>query len=361
MSDKREVVVLSGVRTAIGKYGGGLKDQPPSELAAAVVREAVKRAGVAPAEIGHVVFGNVIHTDAHDMYLARVAAVNGGLPVETPALTLNRLCGSGLQAIVSAAQAIMLGDVRCRGRRRRRGDEPRAVLAAGDALGRAHERRADARRDGRRADRSVRRLPHGHDRRECGRQMEDHARKTRTRWQSRATSARPARSRTATSRSRSCRSRSKAKAARRPSTPTRCTRLMSTLEGLAKLKPVFDKNGTVTAGNASGINDAAAAVVLMERAAGRGARAEAAGPAGRLRARRRRAEVHGHRPGAGRPQGAGSRRPDDRATSTCSRSTRRSPPRRWRSSANWSCRRNRPTRTAAASRSATRSAPPAAS
>ena len=72
MSDKREVVVLSGVRTAIGKYGGSLKDQPPSELAAAVVREAVKRAGVAPADIGHAVFGNIIHTDAHDMYLARV-------------------------------------------------------------------------------------------------------------------------------------------------------------------------------------------------------------------------------------------------------------------------------------------------
>src|ERR671933_935478 len=110
MSDEREVVVLSGVRTPIGKYGGSLKDQPPTELAAAVVREAVKRAGVEPGEVGHVVFGNVIHTDVHDMYLARVAGVKGGLPAETPALTLNRLCGSGLQAILTAAQAIMLGD-----------------------------------------------------------------------------------------------------------------------------------------------------------------------------------------------------------------------------------------------------------
>jgi len=79
-------------------------------LAAAVVRDAVERAGIHPREVGHVVFGNVIHTDIHDMYLARVAAINGGLPVETPAFTLNRLCGSGLQAIVSAAQVIMLGD-----------------------------------------------------------------------------------------------------------------------------------------------------------------------------------------------------------------------------------------------------------
>ena len=110
MSSTREVVVLSGVRTAIGGYGGSLKDSPPSELAALCVREAVSRAGIEPAEVGHVVFGNIIHTDAHDHYLARVAGVKGGLPVETPALTLNRLCGSGLQAIITAAQAIMLGD-----------------------------------------------------------------------------------------------------------------------------------------------------------------------------------------------------------------------------------------------------------
>src|SRR5262245_19513645 len=110
MANQREVVVIGGVRTAIGAFGGALKDLPPTELAATVVREAVARAGVKPNEVGHVVFGNVIHTDPHDMYLARVACVKGGLPVETPALTLNRLCGSGLQAIVSAAQMIKLGD-----------------------------------------------------------------------------------------------------------------------------------------------------------------------------------------------------------------------------------------------------------
>ena len=98
------------VRTAIGRYGGGLAGVPPCDLAATVVREAVRRAGVEPAEVGHAVFGHVIHTEARDMYLSRVAAVNGGLPVTTPAFTVNRLCGSGLQAIVSAAQAIQLGD-----------------------------------------------------------------------------------------------------------------------------------------------------------------------------------------------------------------------------------------------------------
>src|SRR5215475_3083715 len=110
MANPREVVILSGVRTAIGGYGGSLKDSPPSELAALCVREAVNRAGVEPKEVGHVVFGNIIHTDSHDHYLARVAGIKGGLPVETPALTLNRLCGSGLQAIITAAQAIILGD-----------------------------------------------------------------------------------------------------------------------------------------------------------------------------------------------------------------------------------------------------------
>ncbi len=106
----REVVVLSGVRTAIGGYGGALKDIPPSELAAKCVREAVNRAGIDPNEVGHIVFGNVIHCDSHDHYLARVAGVKGGLPHETPALTLNRLCGSGLQAMITAAQTILLGD-----------------------------------------------------------------------------------------------------------------------------------------------------------------------------------------------------------------------------------------------------------
>src|SRR3989338_268621 len=111
MTNKNDVLVLSAVRTAVGTYGGSLKSTGPAELSARVKAEAVQRSGLAPAEIQHSVFVNVIQTAPQDLYLSRVAAIKGGLPVETPAFTLNRLCGSGLQAIVSAAQLIMLGDV----------------------------------------------------------------------------------------------------------------------------------------------------------------------------------------------------------------------------------------------------------
>ena len=106
----REVVVVSGVRTAIGTYGGSLKDIPPTELAALVLRESLARAGVEGQDVGHVVFGHVVNTEPKDMYLSRVAAINGGCAESTPAFNVNRLCGSGLQAIVSASQSILLGD-----------------------------------------------------------------------------------------------------------------------------------------------------------------------------------------------------------------------------------------------------------
>ena len=106
----REVVVVSGVRTPIGTFGGSLKDIAPTELAAQVVRESLKRASVDGAEVGHVVFGHVVNTEPKDMYLSRVAAINGGCAEGTPAYNVNRLCGSGLQAILSASQSILLGD-----------------------------------------------------------------------------------------------------------------------------------------------------------------------------------------------------------------------------------------------------------
>ncbi|CAH1651739.1 Beta-ketothiolase BktB [Hyphomicrobiales bacterium] len=104
------VFIVGAARTAIGSFGGSLAGHTPAALGALVTREALKRAGLAPGDVGHVVFGNVIPTEPHDAYLGRVAAVQAEIPVSVPALTLNRLCGSGVQAIVSAAQSIMLGD-----------------------------------------------------------------------------------------------------------------------------------------------------------------------------------------------------------------------------------------------------------
>jgi acetyl-CoA C-acetyltransferase len=106
----QDIFVVSAVRTAIGTFGGALKDKKPSELGAIVARAAMDRAGVAPEKIGHVVFGQVIPTEPADAYVSRVSSVNAGGPQATPALTVNRLCGSGLQAIVSASQLLMLGD-----------------------------------------------------------------------------------------------------------------------------------------------------------------------------------------------------------------------------------------------------------
>ena len=108
MSD--DILILSGVRTAIGGFGGSLAGFAPIDLAATVTTEAMKRAGVEPGQVGNVVFGHVINTEPRDMYLSRVAMVQAGIPVETPAMNVNRLCGSGAQAIVSAMQSILLGD-----------------------------------------------------------------------------------------------------------------------------------------------------------------------------------------------------------------------------------------------------------
>jgi len=107
---KPEVYIVSAARTAIGTFGGSLKDVPLSELATTAVKAALQRSDLDPARVGHVVMGNVIPTDTQDAYLSRVAAINAGIPKETPAYNVNRLCGSGLQAIVSAAQTLLLGD-----------------------------------------------------------------------------------------------------------------------------------------------------------------------------------------------------------------------------------------------------------
>src|SRR5690606_28792114 len=106
----REILVVGAARTAIGTFGGSLKDTPMRDLATTAVKAALQRSGVEPTRIGHVVMGNVIPTEPADAYLSRIAAIDAGLSIDTPAFNVNRLCGSGLQAIVSAAQAIALGD-----------------------------------------------------------------------------------------------------------------------------------------------------------------------------------------------------------------------------------------------------------
>lgn len=105
-----DIVILDGARTAIGTFGGSLAATPPIDLGATVAKAALERSGVEGGQIGHVVFGHVINTEPRDMYLSRVAAMQAGVPDTTPAMNVNRLCGSGAQAIVSAVQSLMLGD-----------------------------------------------------------------------------------------------------------------------------------------------------------------------------------------------------------------------------------------------------------
>ncbi len=258
-----EVVVLSGVRTAIGEYGGGLKDKLPTELGAAVVREAVKRAGIPPEAVGHVVFGNVIHTDVHDMYLARVAAINGGIPVETPALTLNRLCGSGLQAIVSAAQAIYMGDTKV------------AIGGGAEVMSRSEYWIPGARwgqrmGDGKVIDAMVGALSDPFDDCHMGITAENVASKWGISRQAQDELALQSHQRAAAAikagyfKEQILPIESKVKGQSVVFDTDEHVKADTTLEKLAKLRPAFKGDGSVTAGNASGINDAAAAVVLME-------------------------------------------------------------------------------------------------
>jgi acetyl-CoA C-acetyltransferase len=264
---QREVVILSGVRTAIGDYGGSLKDIPPAELGAKVIKEAVARAKVDPADIGQCVIGNVIHTEPRDMYIARVAAIDGGLPVETGALTVNRLCGSGLQAIVSAAQYILLGDTEA------------AVAGGAESMSRAAYMNTTQRWGARMGDTKMLDAMTGaltdpFEGIHMGVTAENVATRcglTRTQQDELAVeSHRRAAAAIAAGRFKDQILPIELKT--RKGTTVFDTdehvRGDSSMESMGKLRAVFLKeNGTVTAGNASGINDAAAAVVLMEKAA----------------------------------------------------------------------------------------------
>ena len=259
----REVVVVSGARTAIGDYGGALKDVAPTKLGATAIKEALARAGIDPASVGHVVMGSVIHGEARDMYLSRVAALDAGLPVGTPCLTVNRLCGSGLQAIVSAAQHILLGDIDV------------AVAGGAESMSCAAYFLPAARWGQRMGDAPIvdamtaalhDPFGHGH----MGVTAENIAAKygfTRGEQDEFALESHHRASRALDEgrfRSQIVPIEVKTKKGVEPFVTDEHVRRDAKPEDLAKLKAAFRKDGTVTAGNASGINDAGAAVVLME-------------------------------------------------------------------------------------------------
>ena len=260
----REVVVVSAVRTAIGTFGGSLKDIAPTELASQVVRESLSRAQVDGKDVGHVVFGHVVNTEPKDMYLSRVAAIGGGCGQGTPAFNVNRLCGSGLQAIVNASQSILLGDadIAIGGGAENMSRAPFASLnmrwgaRMGDAkmtdmmVGALHDPFQNIHM-GVTAENIAAKWGISRDEQDAL-AVESHNRAQR------ATEAGYFSSQIMPVILRS-RKGDVAYATDEHFRPN-CT-----AAELAKLKPVFLKeNGTVTAGNASGINDAAAAVVLME-------------------------------------------------------------------------------------------------
>jgi acetyl-CoA C-acetyltransferase len=263
MEQGRNVLVLSAVRTAIGKYGGGLAAVPPCDLAATVVREAVGRAGVPAPDVGHAVFGNVIHTEARDMYLSRVAAVNGGLPVATPAFTVNRLCGSGLQAIVSAAQAIRLGDCDV------------AVAGGAESMSRGQYwlpgmRWGQRMQDGAVIDAVVGALTDPFDACHMGITAENVATDYGVSRDEQDALAAESHRRAAAAAAAGYFAEQiiPVQVPGRKGTTTvdadEHIRPGMTRADLAGLKPAFAREGTVTAGNASGVNDAAAAVILAD-------------------------------------------------------------------------------------------------
>ncbi|VVD88794.1 beta-ketothiolase BktB [Pandoraea sputorum] len=262
---QREVVIVSGVRTAIGDFGGSLKDFAPTQLGAIVAREAMARAQVGGEDVGHVVFGNVIHTEPKDMYLARVASIEAGVSQHAPAMTVNRLCGSGLQAVVSAAQSILLGDTDV------------AMAGGAESMSRAPYVMPGARwgtrmGESRLVDMMLGALHDPFANIHMGVTAENIAKK----WGI----TRDDQDRLAVeSHQRAARAMAagyfndqivpitlKSKKGDVAFTTDEHVRADVTMADMAKLRPVFEKDGTVTAGNASGLNDAAAALILMERA-----------------------------------------------------------------------------------------------
>lgn len=261
-----DVFVVSAVRTAIGTFGGSLKDSPPTALGALVVRESLARAQVSGDDVGHVVFGHVVNTEPRDMYLSRVAALDGGCAQGTPAFNVNRLCGSGLQAVVSAAQSILLGDAQI------------AIGAGAENMSRAPYASLNTRWGARMGDTQLVDMMVGalHDPFHTI-HMGVTAENIAAKWgiargeQDQLAVESHNRAQRATEagyfKDQIVAVKLKTRKGEVAFDTDEHFRANATLDDMVKLKPVFVKeNGTVTAGNASGLNDAAAAVVLMNGA-----------------------------------------------------------------------------------------------
>jgi acetyl-CoA C-acetyltransferase len=261
MSVSREVFVVGAARTAIGTYGGTLKDIPLADLATLAVKTAIARSGASADSIGHLAMGTVVVTEPRDAYLSRVAAVNAGIPKETPAFNVNRLCGSGLQAIVSASQAILLGDCEL------------AVGAGAESMSRGayllpSQRWGSRMGDAQMLDMVVGALHDPFHKIHMGITAENVAAQFGiSREEQDALAAESHRRATAAI----AEGRFKDQIVPVEIVTRKGTTLFdtdehvkagTTVETLAKMKPAFKKDGSVTAGNASGLNDGAGAVVL---------------------------------------------------------------------------------------------------
>ncbi len=275
----REVFITGAARTAIGDFGGGLKDVSPIDLGATVVKAVLERSGVDGQEVGHLAFGHVIHTEPRDMYLSRVVAIQGGLPHSSAAFNVNRLCGSGLQAIVSSAQSILLGDTEM------------AIGGGAECMSRggylSQTQRFGARMgDSTMSDMMVGALTDPFGRMHMGVTAENVASQFGISREDQDALALESHRRAALAQDegrfndqivpviiKTRKGESEFKVDEHP-------RRDITAENLSKLRAVFVKeNGTVTAGNASGINDGAAAVLMMS---GEAVKSSGAKPLARL-------------------------------------------------------------------------------
>jgi len=261
MTTPRDVYVVSAARTAIGTFGGTLKDTPPIDLATTAIKAAIARSGVEAARIGHVAMGTVIPTEARDAYLGRVAAVAAGVPKETPAFNVNRLCGSGLQAIISASQAVMLGDCDL------------AIGAGAESMSRGPYMMPGARWGVRMGDAQLLDYMVGilHDpfhKIHMGVTAENVAEQfgISRQQQDEAAVESHRRAAAAIAAGRFTEQIAPVEIVTRKGTVLftidEHVKADTTMETLGKMRPAFKKDGTVTAGNASGINDGAGAVVL---------------------------------------------------------------------------------------------------